>query len=348
MAESRRKQMKSPGGPSEYRAHHQSDNRTYQYRDDASERPANHSAKNHTCNGANYAVCAVYVFLHISLLTPFYDKDKLTEEIITLYLAVLSYFLVKVLIYDSQISLQCQYTRPYATIEHRENLSIGMERHQYQHIGHRLNHRYDTEAGILEVLRDVSLEVAPSEFVSLIGPSGCGKTTLLRAIGGLTDATSGSISLSGDTPQDLQRRKGIGFVSQDAALLAWRTALENVRLPFQLNAGSRGSDTIATAEQTLNAVGLSDFASYYPHQLSGGMRQRVAFARALAFGPGLLLMDEPLSALDEMTREEMRYELLQLWERQRPTVIFVTHSIAEAVRTVGQGSGSLRAARADR
>ena len=167
--------------------------------------------------------------------------------------------------------------------------------------------------------------------MSLIGPSGCGKTTLLRAIGGLTDATSGAISLSGDTPQDLQQRKGIGFVSQDAALLPWRTALENVRLPFQLNTRSAECESLASAEQTLNAVGLSDFASYYPHQLSGGMRQRVAFARALAFGPGVLLMDEPLSALDEMTREEMRYELLQLWERQRPTVIFVTHSIPEAV-----------------
>ena len=195
----------------------------------------------------------------------------------------------------------------------------------------RLSHRYDTDAGNLKVLRDVSLEVAPSEFVSLIGPSGCGKTTLLRAIGGLTDATSGAISLSGMTPQQLQQRKGIGFVSQDAALLPWRTALENVRLPFQLNADSNGFESLATAEQTLNAVGLADFAGYYPHQLSGGMRQRVAFARALAFGPGLLLMDEPLSALDEMTREEMRYELLQLWERQRPTVMFVTHSIPEAV-----------------
>ena len=181
------------------------------------------------------------------------------------------------------------------------------------------------------MLRDVSLEVAPSEFVSLIGPSGCGKTTLLRAIGGLTDATFGVISLSGDTPQQLQRRKGIGFVSQDAALLPWRTALDNVRLPFQLDADAGESDSIATAEQALNAVGLAEFAEYYPHQLSGGMRQRVAFARALAFGPGLLLMDEPLSALDEMTREEMRYELLQLWERRRPTVIFVTHSIPEAV-----------------
>ena len=194
-----------------------------------------------------------------------------------------------------------------------------------------LNHRYDTDAGTLEVLRDVSLEVAQSEFVSLIGPSGCGKTTLLRAIGGLTDATSGSIELSGMRPQELQRRKCIGFVSQDAALLPWRTALDNVRLPFQLNANSAKSDSRAIAEQTLITVGLSEFADYYPRQLSGGMRQRVAFARALAISPSLLLMDEPLSALDEMTREEMRYELLQLWERQRPTVIFVTHSIAEAV-----------------
>lgn len=177
----------------------------------------------------------------------------------------------------------------------------------------------------------MSLEVAPSEFVSLIGPSGCGKTTLLRAIGGLTDTTSGSIELSGMQPLELQRRKGIGFVSQDAALLPWRTALENVRLPFQLNANSTKSDSLAIAEQTLNAVGLAEFAAYYPHQLSGGMRQRVAFARALAISPGLLLMDEPLSALDEMTREEMRYELLSLWEQQRPTVIFVTHSIPEAI-----------------
>ena len=189
----------------------------------------------------------------------------------------------------------------------------------------------NSDAGSLEVLRDVSLEVAPSEFVSLIGPSGCGKTTLLRAIGGLTDATSGSIELSGVQPRELQRRKGIGFVSQDAALLPWRTALENVRLPFQLNSGTAATDSSALAEQTLSAVGLAEFTDYYPHQLSGGMRQRVAFARALAISPDLLLMDEPLSALDEMTREEMRYELLRLWERQRPTVIFVTHSIPEAV-----------------
>ncbi len=182
----------------------------------------------------------------------------------------------------------------------------------------------------------MSLEVAPSEFVSVIGPSGCGKTTLLRAIGGLTKVTSGRIELSGKEPIYVQRRKGIGFVSQDAALLPWRTALDNVRLPLQLNisskrAGSKRTDSVSIARQTLSAVGLAEFAEYYPHQLSGGMRQRVAFARALATSPGLLLMDEPLSALDEMTREDMRYELLRLWERQRPTVIFVTHSIPEAV-----------------
>ena len=167
--------------------------------------------------------------------------------------------------------------------------------------------------------------------MSLIGPSGCGKTTLLRAIGGLTRPASGSIELSGMQPSELQRRKGIGFVSQDAALLPWRTALGNVRLPLQLNANSNGQNSLAIARQTLNAVGLEEFAEYYPHQLSGGMRQRVSFARALAISPALLLMDEPLSALDEMTREEMRYELLRLWDRQRPTVIFVTHNIPEAV-----------------
>ena len=132
-------------------------------------------------------------------------------------------------------------------------------------------------------------------------------------------------------PSELQRQKGIGFVSQDAALLPWRTALDNVRLPLQLNGNGESSDSRALARQTLEAVGLADFADYYPHQLSGGMRQRVSFARALAISPALLLMDEPLSALDEMTREEMRYELLRLWERRRPTVIFVTHSIPEAV-----------------
>ena len=187
----------------------------------------------------------------------------------------------------------------------------------------------------MEALRGVSLEVAQAAFVSLIGPSGCGKTTLLRAIGGLLEASEGRIALGGSPPSELQRRKGIGFVFQDAALLPWRTALDNIRLPLQLNRRHSSGEREAAAEQAperiLEAVGLAEFADYYPHQLSGGMRQRVALARALAVKPDVMLMDEPFGALDEMTRQEMRYELLRLWERSQTTVLFVTHSIPEAV-----------------
>ena len=195
----------------------------------------------------------------------------------------------------------------------------------------RVSHRYYGDAGVLEALREVSLDVAQGAFVSLIGQSGCGKTTLLRAIGGLLDASEGSIALDGKPTSELQRRKGIGFVFQDAALLPWRTALDNIRLPLQLNRRHANGAGAADAERALEAVGLAEFADYYPHQLSGGMRQRVALARALAVKPDVMLMDEPFGALDEMTRQEMRYELLRLWEQARTTVLFVTHSIPEAV-----------------
>ena len=194
-----------------------------------------------------------------------------------------------------------------------------------------LTHRYHADAGALQALHRVSLDVAQGAFVSLIGPSGCGKTTLLRAIGGLLDASEGAIALDGNPPSELQRRKGIGFVFQDAALLPWRNALDNIRLPLQLNRRHANGAGESAAEQALHAVGLADFANYYPHQLSGGMRQRVALARALALKPDVMLMDEPFGALDEMTRQEMRYELLRLWEQARTTVLFVTHSIPEAV-----------------
>ena len=182
----------------------------------------------------------------------------------------------------------------------------------------------------MEALRGISIEVAPAAFVSLIGPSGCGKTTLLRAIGGLLDAETGSVSLGGMPPAELQRRKAIGFAFQDAALLPWRTALDNIRLPLQLNRRNANA-AASSAEDALNAVGLAEFANYYPRELSGGMRQRVALARALVSKPDVMLMDEPFGALDEMTRQEMRYELLRLWERTHATALFVTHSIPEAV-----------------
>ena len=194
-----------------------------------------------------------------------------------------------------------------------------------------LSHRYYGEDGVLEALRGVNIEVAHAAFVSLIGPSGCGKTTLLRAIGGLLDAETGSVSLGGMPPAELQRRKAIGFVFQDAALLPWRTALDNIRLPLQLNRRNANAAAASSAEDALNAVGLSEFANYYPRELSGGMRQRVALARALVSKPDVMLMDEPFGALDEMTRQEMRYELLRLWERTHATALFVTHSIPEAV-----------------
>ena len=196
-----------------------------------------------------------------------------------------------------------------------------------------LGHVYGRAGQALTALAGVDLEVGRGEFVSVIGPSGGGKTTLLRAMGGLLDPTSGSVSIDGLTPDHARGRKEIGFVFQDPALLPWRTVLQNVGLPRQLN-GHRGRDDAEETEEPerlVEAVGLWEFRDFYPHQLSGGMRQRVAFARALATGPAVLLMDEPLGALDEITRTSMRYELLRVWESSRKTVVLVTHSISEAV-----------------
>jgi len=201
----------------------------------------------------------------------------------------------------------------------------------FAHISVRgLTHVFADRRRTLRALSGVDLAVGRGEFVSVIGASGAGKTTLLRAIGGLLRPTSGAILVDGVLPAEAQRRKTIGFVFQEPALLPWRTVIENIRLPIEMN--SRGSEARhAEPERLLTAVGLADFRDYHPHQLSGGMKQRVALARALAFDPSVLLMDEPLGALDEMTRTVMRYELLRLWEQSRKTVIFVTHSIPEAV-----------------
>lgn len=191
-----------------------------------------------------------------------------------------------------------------------------------------LSHEFVVKSHSLRVLANVNFSVAEGEFVSIIGPSGCGKTTLLRIIGGLLSPTRGSVRIAGGDPSIAQRRKAIGYVFQDPSLLPWRTVRDNVRLPLQIGGGSGGEGTV---DQLVAMVGLADFAGYYPHELSGGMKQRAALARALALDPALLLMDEPLGSLDELTRAMMRYELLRIWQQRRKTVVMVTHGIAEAV-----------------
>ena len=184
----------------------------------------------------------------------------------------------------------------------------------------------------LTALADLDLRIERGSFVSIIGPSGAGKTTLLKIVGGLIDPTEGSVHVDGNSPAAAQKSKTFGYVFQDPSLLPWRTVAQNVALPLQLNraAGQRVAELV---DRTVEAVGLADFDGYYPHQLSGGMRQRVALARAIVMDPDVLLLDEPLGSLDEITRTEMRYEILRLWEGSSKTAVLVTHSIAEAVMT---------------
>jgi NitT/TauT family transport system ATP-binding protein len=185
----------------------------------------------------------------------------------------------------------------------------------------------------VHALDRIDLAVAPGEFVSLIGPSGCGKSTLLRVIGGLTRYDVGAVSIGGQTPEEARRAKRFGFVPQAPALLPWHSVRRNVALLQQLNPrrADHGSLDAHQVDELLERVGLSEFADALPGQLSGGMQQRVALVRAFALGAPVLLMDEPFSALDEITRVDMRYLLLDLWQRIGTTVVFVTHSIPEAV-----------------
>lgn len=179
-------------------------------------------------------------------------------------------------------------------------------------------------------LSDINLEIGSGEFVSLIGPSGCGKSTLLRTIGDLTPASSGAVRVNGKPAAQARLDREYGMVFQAPLLFDWRTVAENVQLPLELLGQDRATRA-RRADEMLELVDLTDFARHHPYQLSGGMQQRVAIARALAFAPSLLLMDEPFGALDEMTRERMNTELLRIWERTGITVVFVTHSIPEAV-----------------
>jgi NitT/TauT family transport system ATP-binding protein len=179
-------------------------------------------------------------------------------------------------------------------------------------------------------LESIDLTIRAGEFVSLIGPSGCGKSTLLRLIGDLTPATAGTVHVNGKSAADARRGREYGIVFQAPVLFEWRTVDRNVELPLEISGHPR-AERRARALEMLKLVELGDFSRAYPWQLSGGMQQRVAIARALAIDPELLLMDEPFGALDEMTRERMNNELMAIWRRTKTTVVFVTHSIPEAV-----------------
>jgi NitT/TauT family transport system ATP-binding protein len=187
---------------------------------------------------------------------------------------------------------------------------------------------YRSRSGHVSALEDVNLDILQNEFITLVGPSGCGKSTLLKIIGALIRPSRGTLHYDGKTL--LQPTRDVGIVFQEPVLLPWRTALDNVLLPAEI----LGLDIAASrprAMELLKLVGLKGFESSYPRELSGGMQQRVALSRALIHDPSVLLMDEPFAALDAMTREELGFELLRIWDTHKKTVIFVTHNIVEAI-----------------
>ena len=194
-------------------------------------------------------------------------------------------------------------------------------------VGMVFNQGGDNEVTALD---GIDVVVEPGEFVSLIGPSGCGKSTLLRLVGDLLKPTTGEITVNGKAPARARTDRDYGMVFQSATLLDWRSVLDNVALPLEIMGIDR-TERESTAKEMLELVRLAQFSDHHPYELSGGMQQRVAIARALSFRPSLLLMDEPFGALDEMTRERMQMELLSIWQETRTTVVFVTHSIPEAV-----------------
>ena len=184
--------------------------------------------------------------------------------------------------------------------------------------------------GQVRALEGIDLEIRPREFISLIGPSGCGKSTLLRIVGDLIQPSGGDVVVNGKSAHQARLDRDYGIVFQDAVLFDWRTVEKNIGLPLEIlrwDRRKRGE----RVQELVDLVELKGFEKHHPWQLSGGMQQRVSIARALSFAPPLLLMDEPFGALDEMTRERMNLELLRIWEQSASTVIFVTHSISEAV-----------------
>jgi len=189
---------------------------------------------------------------------------------------------------------------------------------------------FPSSDGSIHALSDVSLAVGKGEFVSFIGPSGCGKTTFLRCIAGLETATGGRLSVNGMSPDEARKSRAYGYVFQAAGLYPWRTIGKNVKLPLEIIGFDRAEQD-RRMKKVLQLVDLEGFEGKYPWQLSGGMQQRASIARALAFDADILLMDEPFGALDEIVRDHLNEQLLQLWARTEKTICFVTHSIPEAV-----------------
>jgi NitT/TauT family transport system ATP-binding protein len=189
---------------------------------------------------------------------------------------------------------------------------------------------FQTGDGPVHALKDVNLTVEKGDFVSFIGPSGCGKTTLLRAIAALEHPTEGTLTVNGMTPDEARRKRAYGYVFQAAGLYPWRTIAGNIKLPLEIMGFSRDEQD-ARVKNVLQLVDLEGFGKKYPWQLSGGMQQRASIARALAFDADILLMDEPFGALDEIVRDRLNEETLKLWARTDKTIVFVTHSIPEAV-----------------
>ncbi|MGR3343785.1 MAG: ABC transporter ATP-binding protein [Paracoccaceae bacterium] len=189
---------------------------------------------------------------------------------------------------------------------------------------------FETNDGPVHALKDVNLSINKGDFVSFIGPSGCGKTTLLRVFAALEAPTAGEVTVNGMSPDAARRARAYGYVFQAAGLYPWRTIAGNVRLPLEIIGFSRAEQAERVAK-VLDLVDLTGFEKKFPWQLSGGMQQRASIARALAFDADILLMDEPFGALDEIVRDHLNGQLLELWARTRKTIAFVTHSIPEAV-----------------
>jgi len=194
----------------------------------------------------------------------------------------------------------------------------------------RVSVAFETPDQRVQALSGVDLEVGEGEFIALLGPTGCGKSTLLRVVSDLTHPTEGRVEVRGRAAADARHANEFGFVFQEPALLPWRSALDNVMLPLEV-VKYPVLERRARCETLLERVGLARFVNRYPHELSGGMKQRVAIVRALAWNPSILLMDEPFSALDELTKGELQDELLAIWSREQKTIVFVTHNISEAV-----------------